>query len=109
MSAPITVTDATFEDDVIKAETPVLVDFWADWCAPCKMIAPIVEELATEYDGTVRFAKLDVDSNPKTATTYGVRGIPTLLIFDDGKPVGQVVGAVPKSVLKSRIEEAIAS
>ena len=103
-----TVTDATFEDEVIKADTPVLVDFWADWCAPCKMIAPIVEELATEYDGSVRFAKLDVDSNPKTATTYGVRGIPTLLIFDDGKPVDQVVGAVPKSVLKKRIEEAIA-
>jgi len=108
MATSFTVTDATFEDEVIKADTPVLVDFWADWCAPCKMIAPIVEELATEYDGSVRFAKLDVDSNPKTATTYGVRGIPTLLIFDDGKPVGQVVGAVPKSVLKKRIEEAIA-
>ena len=108
MATSFTVTDTTFEDEVIKADTPVLVDFWADWCAPCKMIAPIVEELATEYDGSVRFAKLDVDSNPKTATTYGVRGIPTLLIFDDGKPVGQVVGAVPKSVLKKRIEEAIA-
>ncbi len=108
MAGPITVTDDTFEDEVIKAGTPVLVDFWADWCAPCKMIAPIVEQLATEYDGSVRFAKLDVDSNPKTATTYGIRGIPTLLIFDDGKPVGQIVGAVPKSVLKKRIEEAIA-
>jgi thioredoxin 1 len=108
MALPIVVTDASFEDDVIKAETPVLVDFWADWCAPCKMIAPIVEELADEFDGSVRFAKLDVDSNPKTATNYGIRGIPTLLIFNGGQPVDQVVGAVPKSVLKRRLEEAIA-
>lgn len=108
MAGPITVTDDTFEDEVIKAGAPVLVDFWADWCAPCKMIAPIVEQLADEYDGSVRFAKLDVDANPKTPMTYGIRGIPTLLIFDDGKPVGQIVGAVPKSVLKKRIEEAIA-
>ncbi len=108
MAGPITVTDDTFEDEVIKAGTPVLVDFWADWCAPCKMIAPIVEQLADEYDGSVRFAKLDVDANPKTPMTYGIRGIPTLLIFDDGKPVGQIVGAVPKSALKKRIDEAIA-
>ena len=108
MAGPITVTDDTFENEVIKAGTPVLVDFWADWCAPCKMIAPIVEQLADEYDGSVRFAKLDVDANPKTPMTYGIRGIPTLLIFDDGKPVGQIVGAVPKSALKKRIDEAIA-
>ncbi len=108
MAGPITVTDDTFEDEVIKAGAPVLVDFWADWCAPCKMIAPVVEQLADEYDGSVRFAKLDVDANPKTPMTYGIRGIPTLLIFADGKPVGQIVGAVPKSVLKKRIEEAIA-
>ncbi len=108
MALPIVVTDASFEDDVIKAETPVLVDFWADWCAPCKMIAPIVEELADEFDGSVRFAKLDVDSNPKTATNYGIRGIPTLLIFNGGQPVDQVVGAVSKSVLKRRLKEAIA-
>jgi thioredoxin 1 len=108
MAHPIVVTDASFEDDVIKSETPVLVDFWADWCAPCKMIAPIVEELADEYDGTVTFAKVDVDSNPKTATGYGIRGIPTLLIFSAGQPVGQIVGAVPKSVLKKRLDEALA-
>ena len=108
MALPIVVTDASFEDDVIKAETPVLVDFWADWCAPCKMIAPIVEELADEFDGSVRFAKLDVDSNPKTATNYGIRGIPTLLIFNGGQPVDQVVGAVSKSVLKRRLKEVIA-
>ncbi len=107
MAHPITVTDETFEAEVIQAETPVLVDFWADWCAPCKMIAPIVEDLAKEYDGRVKFAKLDVDANPKVASSYGIRSIPTLLVFSGGKPVGQVVGAVPKSVLKSRLEQAI--
>ena len=108
MAHPIDVTDGTFEEEVVKSEVPVLVDFWADWCAPCKMIAPIVEDLAGEYDGKVKFAKLDVDANPQAATTYGVRGIPTLLIFKGGSPVDQVVGAVPKAVLKSRLEDAIA-
>ena len=108
MSHPVDVTDDTFDADVLKAEVPVLVDFWADWCAPCKMIAPIVEDLAEEYDGRVKFAKLDVDSNPRTAMSYGVRGIPTLLIFRDGAPVNQVVGAVPKSVLKGKLEESLA-
>lgn len=108
MAHPIEVTDSTFEEEVIDAETPVLVDFWADWCGPCKMLAPIVEELAGEYEGKVKFAKLDVDANPRSATSYGIRGIPTLLIFNGGKPVDQVVGAVPKSVLKRRLEEAIA-
>ena len=107
MGHPIDVTDDTFEDEVIKSEVPVLVDFWADWCAPCKMVAPIVEDLASEYDGKVKFGKLDVDSNPNTAMKYGVRGIPTLLIFSDGKPVDQVVGVVPKAVLKGRLEKAI--
>lgn len=108
MSSPIDITDASFEEEVIKSDTPVLVDFWADWCAPCKMIAPMVDDLSVEYDGKVKFAKVDVDSNPKVATTYGIRGIPTLLIFNGGSPIGQVVGAVPKAVLKRRIEEAIA-
>ncbi len=108
MAHPTDITDDTFDQEVLKAETPVLVDFWADWCAPCKMIAPIVEELANEYEGKVKFTKLDVDSNPRTATTYGIRGIPTLLIFSDGQPVKQVVGAVPKSVLKRNLEEALA-
>ena len=109
MAHPVNITDATFEEEVINAETPVLVDFWADWCAPCKMIAPIVDDLAEEYDGKVKFTKLDVDSNPRAATNYGVRGIPTLLIFNGGQPVGQVVGAVAKSVLKDRLEEALTS
>ena len=107
MSSPIDITDASFEEEVIKSDTPVLVDFWADWCAPCKMIAPMVEELSVEFDGKVKFTKLDVDSNPNSATSYGIRGIPTLLIFNDGQPVDQVVGAVSKSVLKKRLEEAI--
>ena len=108
MTHPINVTDSTFEEEVIKADSPVLVDFWAEWCGPCKMIAPIVEDLAAEFDGKVKFTKLDVDTNPKTATSYGIRGIPTLLIFDGGRPVDSVVGAVTKSVLKKRLEEATA-
>ena len=108
MAKPVVVSDATFDEEVVNSEVPVLVDFWADWCAPCKMIAPIVEELAGEFDGKVKVAKLDVDSNPKVATTYGIRGIPTLLIFSGGSPVDQVVGAVPKTVLKKRLEAAIA-
>ena len=108
MAEPIAVTDAEFENEVIESETPVLVDFWAEWCAPCKMVAPIVDDLAQEFDGRVKFVKLDVDSNPKTATSYGIRGIPTLLIFKDGSPVDQVVGAVPKAVLKGRLEKAVA-
>ncbi len=108
MAHPIEITDDNFEQEVINSETPVLVDFWADWCGPCKMIAPMVDELADEYEGQVKFAKLDVDANPKSAMTYGVRGIPTLLIFQGGEAVKQVVGAVPKSVLKKNLDEAIA-
>ena len=81
MAKPVAITDAEFEQEVLGADLPVLVDFWADWCQPCKMIAPIVEELAGEYEGKVTFAKMDVDSNPMTPTKYGIRGIPTLLLF----------------------------
>ena len=108
MAHPIEITDSSFEEEVIKSDTPVLVDFWAEWCGPCKMIAPFVEELAEEFDGQVKFTKLDVDSNPMTAQNFGIRGIPTLLIFNDGKVAKQVVGAVPKAVLKKNIEEAMA-
>ena len=108
MANLMAVTDGEFESQVLQADTPVLVDFWAEWCGPCKMIAPIVEELSQEYDGQVKFTKLDVDSNPMTPASLGIRSIPTLLIFRDGKPVEQVVGAVPKALLKKRLESALA-
>ena len=107
MSHPVEITDATFAEEVVNADTPVVVDFWAEWCGPCKAIAPIVEELAGEYAGKVKFTKLDVDSNPKTAMNFGIRGIPTLLIFNNGEAVDQVVGAMPKSMLKKRVDEVL--
>lgn len=108
MAHPVAVTDSDFKELVLQSETPVLVDFWADWCAPCKMIAPIVEELSEEYDGKISFAKVDVDSSPLTAAEYGIRSIPTLLVFKNGSPVDQVVGAVPKAVLKKRLDSVLA-
>ncbi|MCI0437730.1 MAG: thioredoxin [Chloroflexi bacterium] len=108
MAHPIAITDTSFEDEVIKSETPVLVDFWAEWCGPCKMIAPIVDELAREYDGKIKFTKMDVDVNVRTPMKFGIRGIPTLILFNDGKAVEQIVGAVPKSVLKKKLDSALA-
>ena len=108
MGKPTAVSDGDFEAEVLKSDVPVMVDFWADWCGPCKMVAPVVEELANDYDGKVKFAKLDVDANPLTATTYNVRSIPTLLLFKDGKPVQQIVGAVPKQVLQKQIDAILA-
>ena len=84
-----------------------MVDFWAEWCGPCKMVSPIVEELSNEYNGKVKVAKLDVDSNPQTATNYGIRGIPTLLMFKDGSAVDQIVGAVPKTQIAERLDKII--
>ena len=107
MAHPFPATDSDFDAKVLQAELPVLVDFWAEWCGPCKMIAPIVDDLSEEYDGIVEFAKVDVDTNPSTAMAYGVRSIPTLLIFKGGEPVDQIVGAVPKGVLKKKIDSAL--
>lgn len=104
MGKPVVVTDASFEEEVLKSPHPVLVDFWATWCGPCRMIAPLVEELAGEYEGRVKVCKVDVDSEQKTAESYGIRSIPTLLIFKDGKVATQVVGAVPKPQLVEKIE-----
>ena len=105
--AALEVTDDSFTNEVLNSELPVLVDFWAEWCGPCKMVSPIVEELSNEYNGKVKVAKLDVDSNPQTATNYGIRGIPTLLMFKDGSAVDQIVGAVPKAQIAERLDKII--
>lgn len=104
MTKPIEVDDATFNQQVLKSKTPVLVDFWAPWCRPCIMAAPVLEELAGEYAGRLTFAKLDVDQNAKTATKYAVMSIPNLIIFKDGKPVSQIVGYKPKAELKQALD-----
>ena len=109
MAKPFAVNDAEFAEKVVQADKPVLVDFWAEWCVPCKIISPIVDELAEEMDGVMDFAKVDVDSSPITAVTYGIRSIPALLIFKGGKPVEQIVGAIPKNQLKKKIEAALAA
>lgn len=100
---PVIVTDGNFKNEVLDSQTPVLVDFWATWCGPCKMIAPIIEELAAEYNGKMKFGKLDVDSNPQVAMQFGIRSIPTLLVFKGGKVVDQIVGAMPKKSLVDKI------
>ncbi|MBC7249432.1 MAG: thioredoxin [Anaerolineae bacterium] len=104
MAEPIIVTDDTFEAEVVKSTTPVLVDFWATWCMPCRMIAPTVEEVATEYASKLKVAKLDVDENPRTASQFGVMSIPTLMLFKNGEIVERLVGAMPKQRLMDKIK-----
>jgi thioredoxin 1 len=107
MTKPFEVTDANFESEVLKSDQPVLVDFWAPWCGPCRMVAPIVDELSDEYAGKVKFVKLNTDENVGTAARYGIRSIPTLLVFKAGEPVGQIIGFRPKSDLKKRLDAVV--
>jgi thioredoxin 1 len=99
------ITDADFENEILKSEVPALVDFWAAWCGPCRTVGPVVEQLATEYAGKVKVAKLNVDENKETPNKYGVRGIPTLMLFKNGQVVDQIVGAVPKSRIKELLDK----
>ena len=103
MTSPVVVTDETFREQVLKSDLPTLVDFWAIWCGPCKMVAPVVDEIARENEGKLRVAKLDVDENQGTAMTYGVMSIPTLILFKNGQPVERIVGYKPKDSLAKKI------
>lgn len=107
MAQPLHLSDDVFNQEVIKSDLPVLIDFWAAWCGPCRMIAPIVEELATEYDGKAKICKLDVDNNQQTAMNYGIRSIPTILIFKNGEVVDTIVGAVPKQQIVDKLNSHI--
>lgn len=103
MTQPLHLTDASFDSEVVKADQPVLIDFWAAWCGPCRMIAPVIEELSNEYDGKAKICKLEVDNNQQTAMQFGIRSIPTILIFKGGEVVDTIVGAVPKEQIVNKL------
>ncbi|MEM8604522.1 MAG: thioredoxin [Cyanobacteria bacterium P01_H01_bin.121] len=105
MSATAAVTDNTFKQEVLDSDLPVLVDFWAPWCGPCRMVAPVVDEISQQYDGRVKVVKVNTDENPTVASQYGIRSIPTLMIFKGGQRVDMVVGAVPKATLSNTLEK----
>ena len=107
MGEPVAIDDNNFEQVVLNSKNPVLLDFWAAWCAPCRMVAPVVDELAQEYDGRISFGKVDVDQNPKIASKYGIMSIPTLILFKDGKPITNIVGFRPKAQLKQSLDSAL--
>ena len=107
MSSATAVTDASFEQDVLKSDVPVLVDFWAPWCGPCRMVAPIVDEISKEFEGKIKVFKLNTDENPNVASQYGIRSIPTLMVFKGGQVAATKVGAAPKNQLQSWIEQSI--
>ncbi|MFC1943348.1 thioredoxin [Chloroflexota bacterium] len=107
MSKPVSIDDSNFDQTVLQSAKPVLMDFWATWCKPCLMVAPILDELAEEYDGRINFVKMDVDQNPKTAAKYSIMSIPTLLIFKNGEPISHLVGIRPKGELKQSLEAAL--
>ncbi len=109
MEKPVDIDDKTFNEKVLQAETPMLVDFWAPWCGPCRAVAPILEDLAEEYKGKIGIARLNVDEATISATKYGISAIPTMLLFKDGKPVGQLVGFKPKAELKKALDEILSS
>jgi thioredoxin 1 len=109
MASVAAITDTTFKQEVLESELPVLVDFWAPWCGPCRMVAPIVEEIATQYDGQVKVVKVNTDENPNTASQLGIRSIPTLIVFKGGQQVDTVVGAVPKTTLSQTLDKHLAS
>jgi len=105
MSSAAQVTDATFKEEVIESDVPVLVDFWAPWCGPCRMVAPVVDEISEQYQGQIKVVKINTDENPNVASQYGIRSIPTLMIFKGGQKVDMVVGAVPKTTLASTLDK----